>query len=184
VDVNDRTPLACAEFQLQDANCMPCAMGCTDANGNLCFSGLRNGTYYLCEVCPPPGYQLNQDVTSITLTPFENQVFLEITDTPIAPAAGSVTVIARAANGGMPFPGLRISLANAGTGIVNTAITDATGTARFTGVAFGTYAVSALDTPQGYAPPGPIQVTVSADSPHPVIAIDFMQLLAAPMMTR
>ena len=179
VDANDRTmPLACAEFELQDSNCMPCAIGCTDANGNVCFSGLRNGTYFLREVTPPAGYQLNQDVTSVTLTPFENQIFLEIADTPIVPATGSITVMARAVNnGGAPLSGLRIGLMNASAGTVATATTDATGTARFAGIPFGTYTVNALDTPAGSTTPGPIQVTVSADSPHPVIAIDFAPLL-------
>jgi len=182
--------LACAEFQLLDSDCMPCALGCTDAEGRLCFNGLRNGTYHLCEINPPSGYQRNEDVTSITLSAFENQVFLEIANTPSSAATGSITVMARSASvmRATPLPGIKLGLFNASMGPMGTAVTDATGTAKFTGIPFATYTVDVVEQPVGIVTPGPVQVTVSADSPNPVIAMDFAPLVptqmpAAPYVT-
>jgi len=183
VDVTDHSiSLPCAEFALQDSNCVPCAMGCTDENGFLCFNGLRNGTYHLCEINPPCGYQRNEDVTTITLTPFENQVFLQIENTPCKTAKGSVTVMARVIDNGVtPLPGITIALFNASRGPVATAVTDGMGTARFTDIPFGTYSVDVLKPPLGLVVPGPVQVTLSADAPDPVIALDFTQLVSPTM---
>jgi len=178
MDVNDRRPLACAEFLLQDANGMSLALGATDVNGNLCFSCLPNGTYYLCEVCPPPGYQANQDFTSITLSTFENQIFLEITNTPCPVAEAGITVMARMQDTMAPLPGVTMSLTSVGARAMATATTDANGKLQFTGLAYGTYQIDVVEQPMGIVAPGPVQVTVSPDNPNPVITMDFTPLVS------
>jgi len=160
-------------------------MGGTDMNGNVCFEGLANGTYYLCEMCPPTGYQPNKDVTTVTLTTFENQVFLEIANTPCTPSAqGSISVTARMNDTLMPVRAVTMSLTNASMGTVATATTDANGMLKFTGLPYATYYVNVTEQPMGITTPEPVQVTVSPDAPNPDITMYFAQLVSPVMLRR
>ncbi len=173
---NTALALAGAEFELQKLDGTVLNTGTTDANGDLCFHNLRNGTYVLRETAAPAGYQLNPSYVTVELTPCDHREFLEITNTPIA---GMVSILAAdAANPAITFPGITVRLNNLAMQTIATAITDANGIAAFANVPFGTYTAIPVNSPAGYTLPGiPTTVTVSAATPSPSATIGFMPLV-------
>jgi len=171
-------PLPCAVFQLQDAKCRCCGIGVTDDDGIVCFECLRNGTYFLREIQAPAGYQLNPDVTTITLTPFENQIFLEITNGGEY-GSGSITVTAREYGKGIVLiPGVKFQLVNSMGTAYGTLVTDADGRATFANLPFDTYTLYVLEAPLGLEIPPPTQVTISQEIPSIAMGVTFNPLVA------
>lgn len=65
---NDCYQLAGAEYQLRDGSGNTVATLTTDANGNASVSGINAGNYTLVETKSSPGFELNTEHTSVTIS--------------------------------------------------------------------------------------------------------------------
>ncbi|MDR3050726.1 MAG: hypothetical protein LBU67_03280 [Oscillospiraceae bacterium] len=174
VSAVDRTPLANATYQLQNAAGAPLRTGVTNAQGELCFTNVTLGTYSLVETVPPQGYQPNPLATTVSLTEEEPQLFLELTDLPIT---GTVTAAALSAACNMPISGVTLALSDCNTNQVAVGTTDASGLVTFMNIPLGSYMVSATTPPPGFGPAAPQMVTVSATMPNPAAVLTFPPII-------
>ncbi|KAA8679396.1 SpaA isopeptide-forming pilin-related protein [Clostridium sp. HV4-5-A1G] len=141
------------------------AEGAAVTTGNVIFSNIEYGSYVIKETEAPPGYYLSSKVLDASITADGSTVYARpegdagtgvysLSDTKI-PGGGSVGIqgtisVKKTDDGGNALSGAVFTLYNDSGNPVQTATTDAGGTARFTKVQPGKYTVKETTAPAGY----------------------------------
>ena len=174
VDVNDNNrvdapaerPLAGVRIDLLDAAGGVIRTTTTDANGEYCFLDVRPGVYAVRET-QPEGYfdgrtyvgshggdaSQPDNIRSIRVDSGDNLTDYDFTEIPPGDIAGNVFIDTNGdclvQPGERPLAGVKVELLNAAGNVLQTALTAADGTYKFTGLRPGQYAVRETQ-PAGY----------------------------------
>ncbi len=143
----DGNPLAGVEFALLRDDALLIAVAKSDANGVVTFERIPYGSFTIREVQPLPGYLLNDTVVHLTVDGrFINP------DKPLATLENCpIEVIVRKIDkDNKPLPGAIFGLFNEDGVQVMTAMSDETGTVKFSHVHYGSYTIREIEAPDGY----------------------------------
>ena len=127
----------------------------TGTDGTCTFTNLEAGTYYVKEISAPTGYQVSTSVLQFDLGPGENQAWSY--DGTVENSKRLYHLDLRKTNedGTQTLAGAQFKLE--GTDLRGNAVTlfstesGADGICRFTGLPFGTYTITEIQAPDGYA---------------------------------
>lgn len=143
----DGNPLAGVEFGLLRDDEFLVAVAQSDAKGIVAFEKIPFGKYTIREVQPLPGYLLNDTAVHLTVDgSFINP------DRPLATLENCpIEVIVRKIDkDNKPLPGAIFGLFNEEGVQVMTAMSDETGTVKFSHVQYGSYTIREIEAPDDY----------------------------------
>ncbi|QAA30490.1 SpaA isopeptide-forming pilin-related protein [Clostridium manihotivorum] len=120
--------------------------GITGLDGTVKFDNLSYGDYYFVETNAPRGYLLNTDKHSFSIK--ENGV--TITSSFSDEKVKGTVLVEKKGEDGNYLGDTEFTLYDVSGKAVQSSITDSDGTARFTGVEYGKYAVRETRAPKGY----------------------------------
>lgn len=143
----DGNPLAGVEFGLLRDDKSLMAVTQSDAKGIVTFEKIPFGKYTIREVQPLPGYLLNDTVVHLTVdNTFVNPVepLAVIENHPIE------VILHKIDKDNKPLPGAIFGLFDSDGFLCMTALSDVTGTVKFSYVPYGSYTVRELEAPDGY----------------------------------
>ena len=143
----DGNPLAGVEFGLLKDDEFLVAVAQSDAKGNVTFEKIPFGKYTIREVQPLPGYLLNDTVVHLTvdntfINPSEPLAVIE--NHPIE------VILHKIDKDNKPLPGAIFGLYDNDGFLCMTALSDVTGTVKFSYVPYGSYMIRELEAPDGY----------------------------------
>ena len=143
----DGNPLAGVEFGLLRDDEFLVAVAQSDAKGIVTFEKIPFGKYTICEVQPLPGYLLNDTVVHLTVdntfvNPAEPLAVIE--NHPIE------VILHKIDKDNKPLPGAIFGLFDSDGFLCMTALSDVTGTVKFSYVPYGSYTIRELEAPDGY----------------------------------
>lgn len=143
----DGNPLAGVEFGLLRDDESLMAVTQSDAKGIVTFEKIPFGKYTIREVQPLPGYLLNDTVVHLTVdNTFVNPVepLAVIENHPIE------VILHKIDKDNKPLPGTIFGLFDSDGFLCMTALSDVTGTVKFSYVPYGSYTIRELEAPDGY----------------------------------
>lgn len=117
----------------------------TNEDGMVSVTGLQPGYYYVTEVEPPTGTVRDTSLRTVQVLPDQAAPVTAIFS---AQELGTISVLLTGAFG--PISGVTIQLTDTHGGIVDTAVTNDSGIALFTGLQAGTYTVQQTTVAEGY----------------------------------
>ena len=143
----DGNPLAGVEFALLKDDEFLVAVAKSDAKGIVTFEKIPCGKYTIREVQPLPGYLLNDTVVHLTVdnafvNPSEPLAVIE--NHPIE------VILHKIDKDNKPLPGAIFGLFDSDGFLCMTALSDVTGTVKFSYVPYGSYTIRELEAPDGY----------------------------------
>lgn len=143
----DGNPLAGVEFGLLKDDEFLVAVAQSDAKGIVTFEKIPCGKYTIREVQPLPGYLLNDTVVHLTVdNTFANpsEPLAVIENHPIE------VILHKIDKDNKPLPGAIFGLFDSDGFLCMTALSDVTGTVKFSYVPYGSYTIRELEAPDGY----------------------------------
>ena len=141
--------VAGAEYTLYNEDGSIYKTSTTDEAGTIKFFNVPYGKYTLKETKAPFGYSLNATEFEVNVT--ENTAIYTI-ETEDELILTDIKVKKTCKETGVPLANTEFTLYDASTGeAVDTVITDKTGVAVFTGIAYGDYVIKETKAPEGYA---------------------------------
>lgn len=143
----DGNPLAGVEFGLLKDDEFLVAVAQSDAKGIVTFKKIPCGKYTIREVQPLPGYLLNDTVVHLTVdNTFANpsEPLAVIENHPIE------VILHKIDKDNKPLPGAIFGLFDSDGFLCMTALSDVTGTVKFSYVPYGSYTIRELEAPDGY----------------------------------
>ena len=143
----DGNPLAGVEFGLLKDDEFLVAVAQSDAKGIVTFEKIPCGKYTIREVQPLPGYLLNDTVVHLTVdNTFANpsEPLAVIENHPIE------VILHKIDKDNKPLPGAIFGLFDRDGFLCMQAMSDATGTVKFSYVPYGSYTIRELEAPDGY----------------------------------
>ena len=143
----DGNPLAGVEFALMKDDEFLVAVAKSDAKGIVTFEKIPFGKYTIREVQPLHGYLLNDTVVHLTVdntfvNPAEPLAVIE--NHPIE------VILHKIDKDNKPLPGAIFGLFDSDGFLCMTALSDVTGTVKFSYVPYGSYTIRELEAPDGY----------------------------------
>ena len=174
------TPLNGVVFGLYDSLGALKRTGSTDENGNLTFSDIEYGDYYVKEVAGLSGYKINNKKYNITEADIKAKYVANGYATPTITIGDNpaTTITNKKENGKIafykygvdtdgtenPLQGAVFTLYDRNGFVVATGTSDTTGLVTFDNLAYGTYTIRETTVPGGYNSDGNLyQVTVEKD---------------------
>lgn len=143
----DGNPLAGVEFGLLRDDEFLVAVAQSDAKGIVTFEKILFGKYTIREVQPLPGYLLNDTVVHLTV----DNTFVNPSE-PLAVVENHPieVILHKIDKDNKPLPGAIFGLFDSDGFLCMTALSDVTGTVKFSYVPYGSYTIRELEAPDGY----------------------------------
>ena len=140
-------PLAGVEFGLFREDGSLQAKAVSDSDGLAVFETIPYGSYTVRETKALPGYLVNYTSVQVTV----EGTFVNPTE-PIAVFTNceSEILVRKTDQNGVALSGAEFGLYDENGKLVMTAVSDAEGSVRFTGAAYGKYTIRELSAPEGY----------------------------------
>jgi len=143
------TRLPGAEFTLYNSTGQALKTAVSDENGIAKFSEVAiNQTYTIRETKTPEGYESSKDVISLMLTDNQTRTFT-VVNKKLVEKSGSISIL-KTDETGAPLSGAEFTLYDKDGKALETVVTQADGTAKFSNLPAGSYTVSETRAPLGY----------------------------------
>ncbi len=144
---NTGGPLEGVVFALLSEDGQTIATSATDANGIVTFEKIPYGDFTVTEIQPLPGYLPNPVQVHLSV----DGTFVNPTE-PLATLQNipNIVLVRKVDGANHPLPGAVFGLYDESGTLVETAVSDAEGLARFEKIPNGRYTIQKIQTPEGY----------------------------------